>query len=49
MLQGAIIGAVAGLIMYLIQSARKKKQAKSDLLDQENTTNDLNANSSENE
>lgn len=42
MIQGAIIGAVVGLVFYLIQNKNKKAKENSDILD--NTTNDENKN-----
>ena len=33
MLMGAVIGGVAGLVIYLIQQQQKKKQAANDSLD----------------
>lgn len=38
MLQGAIIGAVVGLVVYLIQNKNKKAKENTDVLD--DTTND---------
>lgn len=40
MIQGAIIGAVIGVIVVLIQNKNKKAKQNSDILD--NTTNDEN-------
>lgn len=40
MIQGAIIGAVIGVIVVLIQNKNKKATQNSDILD--NTTNDEN-------
>lgn len=34
MLQGAIIGAVAGLVLYFIQQRNKKQQKESEVIDQ---------------
>lgn len=33
MIQGAIIGAVVGLVIYFIQQNQKKKQANAEMLD----------------
>ena len=33
MLTGAIIGAVVGIVLVLIQNSKKKKQGQADLLD----------------
>jgi len=38
MLQGALIGAVVGLVVYLIQNKNKKAKENSDILD--DTTNE---------
>lgn len=37
MLQGAIIGAVAGLVVYFIQQRNKKQQKESEVIDQNDT------------
>lgn len=33
MIQGAIIGAVVGLVIYFVQQQQKKKQANTEMLD----------------
>lgn len=42
MLTGAIIGAVVGIVMVLIQNNKKKKQSQTDLLDDSDSADSTN-------